>query len=688
MNSALFIDSDNTASGFGGGSLVGVQWDTNSSNKVILAPDTDCDGNTNEGETVYTNCAELDSSWTPKWSSLTAYWQMNGNWTDIRNNRSVTVVGTPSFTSAAKLGPNASSFDGVDDYLNFGDQFDLGTGSLSMTVWIKTTDTNFNVLSKSVASGDNRRWFLGFGTKDCGDGQSGLWGAIHCPAAGPLCSPSVTGMNDGQWHQVAMVIDRTDRFKIFVDGILRSSISITSCNGSSIDSPFAAYFGNYGNPSGSAPQSTGLLTGSIDDLAIWSAALTDSEVATIYARQSAKYSGSLTSRVMDYSSSRAWSGVKWLTTLPFGKELTGDVDGSGTITGADSETSSDYPLLVGSTGSTTDNNLMSGIQGLWRFNETAANFSGTLDFADSSGNGRHLTDSGASTYGNTGVFGNAAGFTGTSQATATLSGLSGDSTYSVSAWFRPTSTSGMGILGWGNSGTALAASGLYMNLHGTGVVNAGFAGMNNAYNTSNCPAVINQWNHIVFSKTPGAIASTTKLFVNGVSCGSLTGSSSTPNVSNSNLSIGSWASISTQRFFGQIDEVAIWSRALHADEVTQLYRRGANRIKYQVRTCTTANCSDNPTWVGPDNTNGSYFSELNNYANRNFDLATCAGTSIMRGSPSLLFSCFTNSLSNLTSQRYFQYRAILESDDATTNCNYGSGATWCSPELRSVEAKP
>jgi surface protein len=683
-----FTDSDNTASGFGGGSLVGVQWNTSSTNKVILAPDTDCDGNTSEGETVYTNCAELDASWTPQWSSLTAYWKMNGDWTDIRNARSVTAVGTPSFTTAAKLGPNATTFDGIDDYLNFGDQFDLGTNSLSMTVWIKTTDSSYHLLTKSVADGNNQRWFLLYGSKDCGDSQTGLWAALHCPAAGPLCTPSVTGINDGQWHQVGMVMDRSDKLKIFVDGVLRSSLSISACNGASLNSTFSAYFGNYGNASGTGPTSNGSFQGSADDLAIWTTALTDAEIATIYSRQSAKYSGQLTSRVMDYGSSRVWNGLKWLTTLPFGKELPGDVDGSGTITSADSETSTDYPSLVGSTGATTDNDLMSGLLGLWHLNESAANFSGTLDFADSSGNARHLTDSGASTYGNAGVFGSAAGFAAASQATASLTGLSGDATYSVSAWIRPTATSQMGILGWGNSGAALGASGLWINYAGTGVISAQFAGAHVAYNTSNCLATINQWNHVVFTKTPGPITTTTTLFVNGVSCGTLTGSSSTPNVTNSTLAIGTWANFGSQKFSGQIDEVAIWSRALHADEARQLYRRGANRIKHQVRTCTTSDCSDNPTWIGPDNTNGSYFSELNNYSTYNYDLGTCAGTSMMRGSPSLLFSCFTSALSNLTSQRYFQYRAILESDDATTNCNYGSGATWCSPELRSVEVKP
>jgi hypothetical protein len=203
--------------------------------------------------------------------------------------------------------------------------------------------------------------------------------------------------------------------------------------------------------------------------------------------------------------------------------------------------------------------------------------------------------------------------------------------------------------------------------------------------TSTATVPLNEWHHLV-ATWDGA---TMRLYLDGVADSATLANSTAMSPNTNNLTFGKAddSTVASGYYKGALDEVAIWSRALHLEEVKQLYRRGANRIKHQVRTCTASDCSDNPTWIGPDNTNGSYFSELNNYSNYNFDLGTCAGTSIMRGSPSLLFSCFTSSLSNLTSQRYFQYRAILESDDASTNCNYGAGATWCSPELRSVEVK-
>jgi hypothetical protein len=35
-------------------------------------------------------------------------------------------------------------------------------------------------------------------------------------------------------------------------------------------------------------------------------------------------------------------------------------------------------------------------------------------------------------------------------------------------------------------------------------------------------------------------------------------------------------------------------------------------LRLQVRSCTQANCSDNPSFVGPDNTAATFFSELLN----------------------------------------------------------------------------
>jgi len=51
---------------------------------------------------------------------------------------------------------------------------------------------------------------------------------------------------------------------------------------------------------------------------------------------------------------------------------------------------------------------------------------------------------------------------------------------------------------------------------------------------------------------------------------------------------------------GSFDEVAIWDRALSADEISALWRRGAMRLSLAVRTCNDPACADDPPFVGPD----------------------------------------------------------------------------------------
>jgi hypothetical protein len=440
----------------------------------------------------------------------------------------------------------------------------------------------------------------------------------------------------------------------------------------------------------------------MDDVAIWSTALTATEIQTIYARQSASYSGTITSRVMDYGSSRAWSGLKWLTSLPFGKELPGDVDASGTITSADSETSTDYPSLVGSTGSTSDNNLMSGLVGLWRLNGTPGVIADAASVPDSGPNGYtgSVVDSDATntiSYA-TSNFSEGIRFDGANDhVTVSTMGNFGStqigSTTAISLWLRTNSSTPGTLVGTVNSNSTTSF------LLRTNITTAGniqfFLRDNSNRSLRFITAggiVDDQWHHVAVNVNPATMSG--EIWVDGVS--------KTLNYSGSSGSVSGFSNFTypmaigilngaslLQPFNGYIDEVAIWGRNLNASEIRQLYRRGANRIKYQVRTCVASDCSDDPTWIGPDNTNGTYMSELHNYAPYNFDVNNCSATNLIRtGSPSLLFSCFSSSLSNLAPRRYFQYRAILESDDASTNCDYGSGATWCSPELRSVEVKP
>ena len=83
--------------------------------------------------------------------------------------------------------------------------------------------------------------------------------------------------------------------------------------------------------------------------------------------------------------------------------------------------------------------------------------------------------------------------------------------------------------------------------------------------------------HITITKAPGAISSTSKIYVNGVEVsGALEGSDTTPAITGNIVNIGR---LDATRFFsGQLDEIRIYNRTLSAGEVSNLYN--SNLSKY------------------------------------------------------------------------------------------------------------
>ena len=126
----------------------------------------------------------------------------------------------------------------------------------------------------------------------------------------------------------------------------------------------------------------------LDEIAIWSRVYSDDDVSFLYNRQKQKFSGHFDSPVIDTgdNSGYVWDELSWITSLPFGKELPGDVTADGV---PDSESSINYSSLVGSAGEVTDNNLMLDLLLYYRFNG-AADYDETADeVIDSSGLANH-----------------------------------------------------------------------------------------------------------------------------------------------------------------------------------------------------------------------------------------------------------------------------------------------------------
>ncbi len=95
--------------------------------------------------------------------------------------------------------------------------------------------------------------------------------------------------------------------------------------------------------------------------------------------------------------------------------------------------------------------------------------------------------------------------------------------------------------------------------------------------------------------------------------------------------------------------MAIYDRTLSSAEILDIYRRGALRLRIQVRSCDDATCSGE-TFIGPDGTAGTYYDwGINN--------------------PTTLPSF---SLSNVDDNRYFQYTSLFETDSTAFSSELNS----------------
>lgn len=342
-----------------------------------------------------------------------------------------------------------------------------------------------------------------------------------------------------------------------------------------------------------------------------------------YLKLSSGTSGTYLSTIKDTSnSSTSWTDLSFVPNRPTRKELPNNG--------------------VSETIYSTGNANAAGNVGLWHLNESA----GQTTFLNSSGVGSAATCLGtACPTMVVGKFNNAASFNGTNRITTSLTNTFND--FTVEVWFK-------------DDGIAVAHERLVDKSFTSGF----WMGRNYANPNSwgggvlepNAPWGIfvnltdGNWHQIV------SVRQGTTHFIYGDG-GLYAGSIASNTVSNaaldaSPLAIGGWFNDANglQRLGGQVDELSVYNRALSPTEIADHYKRGATNLKFQVRACQNSNCSDSPTFVGPNGTGSTFFSD-NTVSTNTF--------------PSF-------SLSNLTG-RYMQYKAYLDSDSTTI-----------SPELKNV----
>ncbi|MGK5087189.1 LamG domain-containing protein [Bdellovibrionota bacterium FG-2] len=411
----------------------------------------------------------------------------------------------------------------------------------------------------------------------------------------------------GQWTHYAITRSGGKDLALYINGVKNSMGSWTGA--------FTVTSIGRGN--------AGALVGLLDEVAIYTRALTANEVSDHYSR-TANLRSTFTSRIMDAGGPVNWTSLSWAPTYPSSKELP---------SGPQAESG----YFSGNTGM-TDNVL------LLHMNETSWN-GAPSEVKDSSPFLNHGTSKPGATLTTYGRFSSAGRFDGVSGYVdlgnpETLPSV--NDSRSMCAWAKTATTANTSgwILSYGSPTVTdknqNAGNSMDIGRNGAQLVGTANGTTFSAVDPSTTLApsfwTINEWAHVCFTYD----GKTERLYGNGELLSSLTVSTS---LVKSAASVGRQIN-GAEYWSGDIDEVTLYRRALASAAVKNMFFRGSKQIKFQVRVCDDSACGVGPEFVGPDGTLATYFSELTN--------STLSPPSF--------------ALSMGGKYRYFQYRAFLESD--------------------------
>ena len=132
----------------------------------------------------------------------------------------------------------SASFDGTDDFVDFGNINNLGTGDFSFSFWVKASDVTSNYFISKYEDSNNR-WYI----RTQGSNKVQLYAKKSGVAI--LDLTCTTALPANQWNHVVVTCDRSDGsagLKHYLNG---SFVNSTAASATDIDNTGLFYIGRY-----------------------------------------------------------------------------------------------------------------------------------------------------------------------------------------------------------------------------------------------------------------------------------------------------------------------------------------------------------------------------------------------------------------------------------------------------------
>jgi len=215
---------------------------------------------------------------------LVGEWKFEGNTGDTSGSANNGVASGGTSYVPGKVG-QAIQFDGSTGVVSIPDASSLNfgnSGSFSISLWMKSTQSGTGNAGDGLIV-DHRRnndgTYAGYSIED----PSGtIYARIRDSSGHDVPAISTSNVNDGRFHHLAFVVDRAaQEERLYVDGSLQSTKDISSVG--DIDTSFGIYLGGTASPN----TLVNFYAGTLDQVRIYSVALSASEVGTLYREQPA-----------------------------------------------------------------------------------------------------------------------------------------------------------------------------------------------------------------------------------------------------------------------------------------------------------------------------------------------------------------------------------------------------------------
>ena len=195
------------------------------------------------------------------------------------NGNDGTIHGKPKWAQG-KFG-KAIDFDGVDDYVEYGDKetLNMGTSDFSIVAWIKCAkyippDWEGQIVSKLYELAPRHGYLLGVrGALDAANVAKPIFRiglgtdvSVHLFGTSPI--------NDDIWHHLAVTVNRRGLAILYRDGKVESQISIADKVNENEDNDQPFRIGRH-------QQHAGFFQGAIDEVAIFKTVLTLDDINKI-----------------------------------------------------------------------------------------------------------------------------------------------------------------------------------------------------------------------------------------------------------------------------------------------------------------------------------------------------------------------------------------------------------------------